>query len=254
MLVYTRWGRHHSIAALHVAPQYRRQGLGSQLLRMAEDWLYRCPIHFGGQSTPCYGGVEGPRPPFYGSTQRMGISVTETELLRFLSNRRYTIVEPGDISLTANLTKNPARQADVKALTNGLRLERVDHSLPFPYTEPANRREYESWLQLTDSPYAGVLLINSRNELCGHLCWYPMRSADRAGIYAFWLEPALRGQGLGALLLDTALADMACETQLGGPFSYVEVQSHSVRHAVAVQLYESRGFQIDDAWVNLVKT
>ncbi len=135
-----------------------------------------------------------------------------------------------------------------------MRLERIDHTTPIPFREPHDRREYESWYGGDDNPYSGIVLVDSDNQLRGHLCWYPMPASCRAGIYAFWLTPALRGKGLGGLLLDTALADMSRETQFGGPFDYAEVQSHLVRHDVAVALYKSRGFTIDAAWVNLVKT
>ncbi len=102
-MTYNRWGRYRTIAALHVAAEARQQGLGSRLLQAAEDWLYYCPIHFAGQSVPCYGGVEGPRQPFYGSTQRMAIDTNDKDLLHFLTKRGYQIVEPGDISMTADI-------------------------------------------------------------------------------------------------------------------------------------------------------
>ena len=255
MIAYNRWGRYRTIAALHVAEDARRHGLGSRLLRAAEDWLYYCPIHFAGQSVPCYGGVEGPRKPFYGSTQRMGVDTEDKDLLQFLSRRGYQVVEPGDISMTADIREGrPKPTTTATQLVRGVRLERVDHTQSFPFREPGDRREYESWIVGNESPYSGLLLVDEKDVLCGHLCWYPMPESRRAGIYAFWLTPVLRGKGLGALLLDTALADMSSETQLGGPFDYAEVQSHLVRHDVAVALYESRGFTIDAVWVNLVKT
>ena len=253
--VYNRWGRYHTIALLYVAAQHRGQGAGSRLLKAAESWLYYCPVHFAGQSVPCYGGVEGPRPPFFGSTQRMGVNAKDTELLRFLANRGFAVVDPGDISMTVNLrerTPGPPAEIDLSAL--GLRLVRASHSAPFQGSEPSDRLEYSAWGDNHGHPYAGLILVDGANVLRGQLCWFPSQDGSGAGIYAFWLAPGLRGKGLGSLLLDTALSDMAGSTHCGGRFKRAEVQTHLVRHSDAVALYESRGFQIDDAWVTLVET
>lgn len=258
-VAYVRWGRHHSVALLYVGPEFRRQGIGSRLLRTAENWLYYCPVHFAGQSVPCYGGVEGPRPPFFGSTQRMGVNAHDAELVHFLANRGYAVVEPGDVSMSADLQRRPPGKPPRDGLEpQGLRLVRADHTAPFRGREPADRLEYASWGHNDEFPHAAVILADHANMLRGHLCWYPLPAGSgthaTAGIYAFWLAPDLRGQGLGSLLLDTALDDMTKPSQMGGPFRRVEVQTHVVRHIEAVALYESRGFQIDDAWVSLVKT
>ena len=255
MAAYYRWGRYHSIGVLHVAPSYRKQGLGSRLLKAAENWLYYCPVHFVSQSTPCYGCAEGPRPPFFGSTQRMGVNTKDSELLHFLANRGYSVIDPGEISLTAELNgARLQRPVEIDRLAPDLRMERIDHTTPFPFAEPWDRREYASWITGSNYPYMGIVLVDETNELRGHLCWYPLKASLKAGIYSFWVTPVLRGKGLGAYLLDHALAEMRKHTHLGGPYAYAEVQSHLVRHDAAVALYESRGFQIDDAWVTLVKT
>jgi GNAT superfamily N-acetyltransferase len=252
---YNRWGRYHSIALLYVAPQHRRQGAGSRLLKAAENWLYYCPVHFAGQVVPCYGSVEGPRPPLFGSTQRMGVSANDTHLLHFLANRGYSVVDPGDISMTVDLLDHPpARTGRIDPATLGLRLQRISHNNPFNGIEPADRAEYSAWGDNHGFPYTGHILVDNTNQLRGHLCWFPVQDGKMAGIYAFWLAPQLRGRGLGSLLLDTALADMAAPSPPGGPYQRAEVQTHLVRHTDAVALYESRGFQIDEAWVTLVKT
>jgi ribosomal protein S18 acetylase RimI-like enzyme len=91
----------------------------------------------------------------------------------------------------------------------------------------------------------------------GHLTWYRFQDISgeqSAAIYSFWLDPAWRGLGYGSLLLDTALDDMEGAMPSNLRLRQVEVQTHVVRHSDAVALYESRGFQIDDVWVTLVKT
>ena len=47
---------------------------------------------------PCYGTIEGPIPPFFGSTDRLAIDADETDLLHFLASRGYAIRDAGDVS------------------------------------------------------------------------------------------------------------------------------------------------------------
>jgi ribosomal protein S18 acetylase RimI-like enzyme len=70
--------------------------------------------------------------------------------------------------------------------------------------------------------------------------------AGSAAIAGFWVAPALRGRGLGGYLLDRTLHDLE-------EYQRVEVQTHLVNHAKAVAIYEGRGFEVVDAWVNLSK-
>ena len=220
---YERWGRYHSIAVLYVEPRHRRQGVGSRLLKAAENWLYYCPVHFAGQSVPCYGNVEGPRPPLFGSTQRMGVDTGDKDLLHFLANRGYAVVDPGDVSMSVDLRGRAAaahtwnNPAGEDLAGRGLRLVNADERSPFRGLEPPNRQEHATWGRNPDQPYAALVLADEADTLRGHLCWFPLQpngaggqaEGRAAGIYAFWLEPGLRGNGLGSLLLDTALADMA---------------------------------------------
>jgi len=260
---YRRWSGSHAIAVLYVDPEWRNQGIGGRLLQAAESWLYYCPVAIGGQALPCYGGVEGPRAPFFGSPQHLGVSARDTELLRFLSHRGYHVVQPGDVSLMLDLPAPaafPPRAPDLRRALGGgdLSLTAISHESPFSGREEPDRVEYSLWGDNGGSPYAGLVLTDGSGLLRGAIHWLPLASGDRAGIGGFWLAPELRGRGLGGYLLDQALYEMAYpprqEPSGRGGYASVEVLTHLVRHALAVKLYESRGFHADEAWVHLVKT
>jgi GNAT superfamily N-acetyltransferase len=250
--LYTKWEARHSLALLYVDPVYRNQGIGSRLLRTAENWLYYCPVHVGGAAAPCYGTVEGPRPPFFGSSQRLGVGFQDRLLIHFLTNRGYHIVDPGDISMRLNLTPQPEPELpDLEAI--GLRLVPVSHLTPFVGQEPEGREEYTLWGDNGGEPYMGYVLVNDENLLQAHISWYPMRQPGAAAIAGFWVSPRLRGHGLGRYLLDRALYDLIHSQPPWGGYDTVEVQTHLIHHAQAAALYERRGFITEMAWVNLAK-
>jgi GNAT superfamily N-acetyltransferase len=251
---YAGWGRHHTLALIYVEPEMRRQGIGERLLRAAENWLYYCPVFVASQAQPCYGALEAPRPPFFGSTQRMGIAAGESELIRFLAHRGYRAHDPGEISLRlAHLgTRAQPPLPDLEA--QGLRLVYFSHLDPFMGHEQPDRQDYSHWPNRPDLPYAGLGLVDQAEALQGHISWFPMRQAGWAAVANFWLASPLRGRGLGSQLLDHALYAMAHAPAPHGGYQAVEVQSHLVHHPRAVALYQRRGFEIDEAWVSLVKT
>jgi GNAT superfamily N-acetyltransferase len=80
-----------------------------------------------------------------------------------------------------------------------------------------------------------------------------MKQAGCAAIAAFWVAPSLRGNGLGRYLLDRTLYDLRHSPSPWGDYDTVEVQTHLLHHAQAAALYQRRGFEIDAAWVNMIK-
>ena len=259
MAIFARLEPRHHLALLYVAPAWRRQGIGSRLLRAAQDWLYYCPVHVADQYTPCYGSVEGPRAPFFGSSERMGIGANERQTLHFFANRGYGVVDPGDVSMTRQVgNRHPAPPPrDLAAM--GLRMVEVDNAHPFQGTEPPTRIEYTLWGSNRGDPYAGLVLVDGSNHMVGHMSWYPLTpQVSRPGdgslehhlaLGNLWLTPALRQRGLGAYLLDQGLHVMTVQAPVR-----IELHTHLVHHPRAVTMYERRGFIIDMAWVNLVKT
>ncbi len=252
--LYAKWEQRHTLALLYVAPAYRRQGTGSRLLRAAENWLYYCPIHVGGSAQPCYGTMEGPTPPFFGSTQRMGVSVHDNLLINFLAHRGYRVVDAGDVSMRiqrlAHLDSMP-ESPDLASL--GLQLVPISHEHPFSGREPKGREEYSLYGANGGAPYVGYVLVTGENMLQAHISWYPMRQTGCAAIAGFWVAPRLRGHGLGRYLLRRALYDQLHSPPPWGDYHTVEVQTHLVNHARAAALYERSGFEIEMAWVNMSK-
>lgn len=254
---YVKWGPHHYLALLYVAPAYRRQGIGARLLAAAENWLYYCPVYAASHAGPCYGIVEGPRPPFFGSSERLGLSAQDGALLAFLAHRGYAVVDPGDVSMRLALTPRPAPVApDLAGL--GLRLWTIDQLHPFVGRDPAGRVDLSLWGDNRGDPYAGLVLVDGDGLLHGQIAWYPLAQPGTAGLSGFWVAPALRGRGLGSYLLDLALSELSSTNVrhrvYDSVYHAVDVHTHLVRHARAVELYRHRGFEVDTVWVNLVKT
>ncbi len=250
--VYAAWEARHAIALIYVQPQFRAQGIGSRLLQAAENWLYYCPVFVGHFSQPCYGSVEGPRPPLFGSSQHMAISARETALIHFLARRGYRAVEAGDVTLAAELPVQPRPPAACDLEAAGLRVVTVSDQEPFTGREPAGREAYTLWRG--GDPYAGLVLVDADGLLQAHVYWYPLPGAGRAAIGGFWVASARRRQGLGRYLLDRALAELAQAAPPRGGYGTVEVLTHLAAHPAAVAMYQRRGFEVVDAWVNLVKT
>lgn len=247
--LYKRWGEQHHVGLLYVHPDYRRQGVGSRLLQAAESCLYYCPVHIAAHSLPCYGSVEGPRPPLFGSSERMGIAADEQALIHFFAKRGYRSEEVGDVSMTRNVDRPlpPPAPRDLNAL--GIEVVAVSQRAPFTGREPPSRIEYTLWRGNQGDPYAGLVLVNRANLLRGHISWYPMGAQGKVALGNFWLAHELRDNGVGAYLLELGLHEMS-----QGGTTAIELHTHLVHYPKAVELYRRRGFEIDMAWVNLVKT
>ncbi|MEX1018919.1 MAG: GNAT family N-acetyltransferase [Litorilinea sp.] len=252
--VYTRWGAQPGIAHLHVLPAWRRQGIGSRLLQSAENWLYYCPVYVGAAGQACYGAVEGPRAPLFGSTQALAINAQDGATLQFFARHGYRVYEPGDVSLRLEMAQPPAPSATATPdLPKGMRVIEVSHRHPYTGEEPPGRAEYSLWGDNRGDPYTALLIVDDAQRLFGHIGWYPMARAQHTAICSFWLAPQLRGRRAGAWLLDAALQRIYHAPSPEGGMKAVEVHTHSVRHPVATHLYEARGFRLEAAWAALVK-
>ncbi len=254
--LYRNWTPNHTIALLYVAPPFRRQGIGSRLLTAAESWLYYCPVHFAGHAQPVYGSIEGPRPPLFGSSERMGVEMQNAVLIDFLAKRGYLSVDVGDVSLIRTGNDFPPLPTfPPEAAGRGLRPILFGPHQPFDGTEATRLPTVTQWGHNEGYQYKGVGVVDGENILRGHLAWYPMPVDGKIALVNFRVEPDSRRLGLGSYLLDWGLREMSSGGHPSGePVRAIELHTHLIRSADAVRLYARRGFEVTTAWVNLVKT
>jgi ribosomal protein S18 acetylase RimI-like enzyme len=238
----------HHIAWLAVAPASRGHGLGGQLLSAAEDYLYYCPTYFAGQTVPFYGILESLWVPWYGSTERMGVSaLQDKDFIAWLGARSYQVVNAGDVSMLASLRDRSDPRSPGLARC-GLSLAAIDEHSPWTGDEPSYR--LRNWGRNGGRPYEGLVVADEIRAV-GSVVWYPLPDPDRKTAALAWLglERHYRGLRFGSYLLDCALAEMARRG-----YQDVEVHVHTKSSPEAYGMFRNRGFEVMDYWVNLVKT
>lgn len=251
--IYAEWQPGHHIAWLAVEPAYRQNRVGQRLLTAAENYLYYCPIYFAAQDAPLYGIIEKLWVPWYGSTERMGVSaVHDRELIEWLGRRGYQVHNPGDVSMLATLHET-SEPADPGLAERGLCLTPISQHAPWTEDEAHYRlrgwgtnggREYQGFV-VTDLCYGET----GRPRAVGSVVWYPLPDGQTAALAWIGLEQRYRGLRFGSYLLDQALVAMARRGYRG-----VEVHVHTKDNPEAFAMFRRRNFEIIDYWVNLVKT
>jgi ribosomal protein S18 acetylase RimI-like enzyme len=251
-----RCGSSGSIAALAVAQDWRGQGVGAALLEQGERYLRRhlrpgSLLYSGDYYVPLYHTLEGPRQPFWGDTEVIGITERDLELLGLLSSRGYLPAElPGkEVAMSAELVASPTPPApDLRAL--GLREVTVREERPwegriawYPPEEPPG------YFYGRFGPYRHCSLALAREDsITSHLEWYPMAQPGRAALWDFRVAEEDRGHGLGSYLLDRALRLMA---QQG--FARVELHTNTHNNEQAFGMFRKRGFEITACWLAFQK-
>ncbi len=238
----------HHVAWLSVAPECRGHGLGQKLLCAAEDYLYYCPTYFAGQNVPCYGILESLWVPWYGSTERMGISAShDSDLIAWLGSHSYQVVNPGDVSMLASL-HNRSSPRDPGLARYGLSLLSIDQASPWTGDEPSYR--LRNWGRNGGRPYQGLVVADG-DRAVGSVVWYPLPDPDMKTAALAWLglERCYRGLRFGSYLLDCALMEMQRHA-----YQDIEVHVHTKSSPEAHGMFRNRGFVVIDYWVNLVKT
>jgi ribosomal protein S18 acetylase RimI-like enzyme len=237
--------RHH-IAWLAVLPEQRGNRVGERLLHAAESYLYYCPVYFAAQTTPFYGIIEKLWVPWYGSTERMGVSATHDKgLIEWLGRRHYHPVHAGDVSLSADL-HGRERPSDPGLAAGNLHVVMINESAPWTGDEPSYR--LRGWGHNGCHKYHGLVVADGDRAI-GSAIWYPLPDGLTAALAWIGLERRYRGLRFGSYMLDRALVEMANRGYL-----YVEVEVHMKDSPEAFALFRRRGFQAIDYWVNLVKT
>jgi ribosomal protein S18 acetylase RimI-like enzyme len=245
-----------SIAVLAVASDWRGRGIGSALLSRAESYL-QCHldlgklIHAGDYDVPLYHTLEGPRQPFWGDTEILGIAEGDRELVRFLTRRGYSLLEKDgrEITMVANL--GACQEPVAPALEElGLREVCVSDSVPWPgqigwYPQG----EFEGYAHGLCGEYRHDVLALARGDsISSHVEWYPMQQTGHVALWDYQVAETDRGRGLGSYLLDKSLWAMMRQG-----YHTVELHTHTIKNALAYGMYLRRGFEVVESWLCLQK-
>lgn len=231
----------------YVSGGWRGRGIGHSLLREAEGYLRdRCDhIQIHGLRTPFYGTLEGPRQPFCGSTEIMGLCADDIHFLEWLASAGYRKVEEGEVSMVGGL----ASCAAADGVPAGLEVVRI--------TERERWSGTVAWRPWSDSGYGydkygpcryDTVALARGQTILGHCQWYPMRKPGRAALFDLRLDPALRGQGLGSFLF---LAGLRAMEEQG--YAEVELHTSPQRNAVAYAMYRASGLVVVENWIIMEK-
>ncbi|MBN1266133.1 MAG: GNAT family N-acetyltransferase [Anaerolineales bacterium] len=232
-----------------VDPAYRDRGIGRGLLKAAEGWMaQRCEtILVHGLRAPFYHTREGPRQPYFGSTEILGLTGNDTDLLEFYAAAGYGPVEEQELSMTASLQNTEPQPATL----TGLNVVRVSTQQPWKgrvvwIPGGGVGYGYESYFPMAAYD---TLAVAQGDTIVGHCQWYSMRRPGRAALFDLRLEESLRGRGIGRWLFEAGLAAMY---QAG--FREVELHTSPQRNAAAYRMYRQAGFKTAVSWVILKKT
>jgi ribosomal protein S18 acetylase RimI-like enzyme len=225
----------------------RGRGIGGALLDEAERHLKDdCPsLSIHGLRSPFYHWQEGPRQPYCGSTEMIGLGSDDTGLLGFLDARGYRRAAAHEVSLWTRLRRfefDPPR-------LQGHRFLRIRGSDPWPGSVAWATGELSGYgYERYGSMAYDTVAVAQGETILGHCQWYPMREVGRAALYDLRLDPSLRGRGIGRALLDGGLAAMAEEG-----FLEAELHASPERNPVAFPMYQQLGFREVANWIVLEK-
>jgi ribosomal protein S18 acetylase RimI-like enzyme len=245
---YARLARQGFIFGPYMRDEARGQGLGRTLLAEAERLLATqsetALIH--GLRSPFYHTQEGPRQPFCGSTEVIGLNDDDVGLLDFLLWAGYEPIAEREVSMVALLRRGEVpRQAPDR-----LRLLRMTPDEPWTgrVAWAVGVEQGYGYEQFGVQTRYDTLAVVQGDTLVGHCQWYPMRRPGRVVLYDLKLDPSLRGRGVGWLLLRGALALMA---EAG--YREAELHTSPQRNAVAYAMYSRCGFHEVAEWTMLKK-
>jgi ribosomal protein S18 acetylase RimI-like enzyme len=228
--------RHGIVCLLGVLPSHRRQGIGSELLHRAEDYLRRqgSEVLFAGPAYPFNPYAFG----LYGGSSSPGFLDSDPLARPFFEHHGYTL-ESNCLVFQRSL-QSALNLADGRFAAHRLRYE--VHANPFQGTTwwqecmlgPVELHEYRLQDKLTSRTAARVLLWEM--ETYAHR-W----NEHPIGITDIVVPPELHRQGLAKFLMAQILRYLQDQF-----YSLVEIQVHA-ENTPAIHLLRSLGFEQVDA-------
>lgn len=228
------------------------KGLGRALLAEAERTLApeceRVLVH--GLRAPFYHAQEGPRQPYCGSTEIIGLNEDDVFFLEFLRRTGYEpLAEEQEVSMVAPVRRRPA--ISVPDAPEGFEWVRVTPEMPWdgPVGWAIGVERAYGYDRYRPMANYDTLALTQGGALVGECQWYPMRRPGRAVMYSLRVAPEIAGRGLGSLLLEGGLARIA---EAG--YQEVELHTSPQRNAVAYAMYRRRGFREVAQWIVMSKS
>lgn len=225
------------ISMLIVRPEYRRQGIGQQLLARAEEYLCRRG------AKEIYGGGIYPLTPFYlglyGGSELPGVLATDADALRRYEASGFTAID--------HCAVFHRELASFRPLMDRKQLQLRRQQIVQVVVDPPCRTWWEACtfggfdrtrFELAPKgggPATAWLTVWSMEQLSTSL------GARATGMYDLFVEPAQRRQGVAVYLLGEACKQLAAEG-----VTLLETQA-MLRDLAAVNLFHKLGFkQVDE--------
>jgi GNAT superfamily N-acetyltransferase len=234
-----------AICMLAVHPEFRKQGIGTQLLEAGRAYLRR------GGATKIVFGPRGPFSPFYwgmyGGCDLPGVLRSDTLIHPFLLKRGFV---PGDTTLVLNTCLDlPSTISDPKFF-NIRRQFRMEMG-----PRPITRRTYQEWIQTPLESMEFDLYENSTGRVVAHASVWDMDlygwrwRQPSMGLVDFWVRDELQNEKLDKFLLSEILHYLQDQF-----YSLVETQLQSDNSALFKSLAEVGFHQVDEGLVYLDST
>ena len=235
------------IHLLYVSPNVRRQGIGTHLLNLCQEYTSGTKCVFVGIMdwkgwNPYYGAGQSSLVPLWGSSEGIGISADDVEMNHFLLKRGFEVY-----NITVSMLANLEAISRDKLASTGIPIQRIPqrwimcgHPLDSPISERLGRHgPCESHVYVQDGYVRGKIVTYSMEEVM----------PNREAIIDFMVEPSLRGKGIGRALLRSALSSM-----LKRGSRECELNVSPSENQRAYSIYEKYGFRTVAKWISYQKT
>jgi ribosomal protein S18 acetylase RimI-like enzyme len=219
------------VCFLFVDPARRRRGIGDRLWHAGVGLLKGCSqvVLDGACLNPFWGNAQGPRPPFWGSPEGVGVSWDDGASKKFFARKGFAPRFRGiQLSLDlAGASLPPAVEAS------------------FVPRMPVVGGSWGTWRRTHGAAAFETAVALSRRRVRGMITYFPWTGAREGlyGIYAAAVVRGARGGSLGRGLLGAALRRIA---ESGG--RSVEVLTVPELGEAAHRIYLEAGFRQAASW------